>query len=366
MPPLERFWRTLEALPGLTGVPARWKTLLESDWEFAKAFLRPRSDLATSYPCLANPPCGCEHRVVERAPDDIVAVCTCELSDCATVRVSREDLTVQELRSLALADAICKALGLRRGFLPLDGFSSTYQVGEYVPSEGFRYHVYLILQCESGDFFRAVEGLLARTDKPFAVLYPVTEHDPLLLELLLKERRSVGIRLADHLTMDSAGQLVALPTAEESFRGLRSHAVETHAAMSESYYFQTPAGAHWGNLDIAVLDGDTIRATVLRESRVLTDAQMGMAQKRNQKPTVEWAFLIDLANGHGTFVPPKHAGRIDYQKRHERLAEQLKKFFRIPSSPIRSLGPGRGWKARFTIHHAVHGDKTDVDMSIRD
>src|SRR3989344_8601327 len=70
-----RLWRTFESIPGLTGTLADWNIHLGSDYEAAKHFLRPKSELATSVPCPAKRPCDCAHSVVVHAPDDIVAVC---------------------------------------------------------------------------------------------------------------------------------------------------------------------------------------------------------------------------------------------------------------------------------------------------
>src|SRR5947207_3433450 len=56
-------WRSLEAIPGFSALPAVWRRHLGDDFEtFRAAFLQKKATTVRSFPCPRN--CGCAHCVI--------------------------------------------------------------------------------------------------------------------------------------------------------------------------------------------------------------------------------------------------------------------------------------------------------------
>jgi len=97
-----------------------------------------------------------------------------------------------------------------------------------------------------------------------------------------------------------------------------------------------PKGAKWCDVTIRFLNGDTVRVRVRGKERLHTCAEMGMADARNKTPSDRWTLLTEFAEGNGMIecrsVSSKQ--RPAWNKRRQRLAHDLKRFFGISGSPI--------------------------------
>ena len=113
-------------------------------------------------------------------------------------------------------------------------------------------------------------------------------------------------------------------------------------------FFATPAGATWEQVEIRFKDGHTVSVKALAEQGVFNYTQMGMANRKNAEPTVQWKLLktFAAARGHLTWESPD-ADRKN-QKRREVLSKDLRAFFQIEGDPITS--DGGGWRVRFKLH----------------
>ena len=111
--------------------------------------------------------------------------------------------------------------------------------------------------------------------------------------------------------------------------------------------FSIPSGTTWSQVAIRMLDGHTASVAVGRLHRVLTFAQMGMVNRKNGAPSVQWELLRLFAVGHGVLTWRSSGADRKNQKRRELLAKHLQRFFRIPTDPF--LSSGNGWRTRFSI-----------------
>lgn len=171
-----RIWRAFEAAPGLARAAVEWQRLLGPEFEKLWPHLRARQQPATSVPCPAKRSCGCYHRVVSHAHDDLVAVCRCEDRRCPTISVARAEVVVYEVHAGGLGAAIAVALGAKAEDRTVEGIPATWQVGTYSPRVGTGIPLYMTIQIGPNELRAAAEGLLARSDKPFVLLSP-TEVD---------------------------------------------------------------------------------------------------------------------------------------------------------------------------------------------
>jgi hypothetical protein len=93
-------------------------------------------------------------------------------------------------------------------------------------------------------------------------------------------------------------------------------------------FFETPAEATWGQVEIRFKDSHTVSVRVGDAHGVFHYAQMGMASRKNSKPTRQWDLLEAFAGGRGTLTWESSDASRKNQKRRELLAKDLRAFFR--------------------------------------
>ncbi|NLY01556.1 MAG: hypothetical protein GXY83_36155 [Rhodopirellula sp.] len=343
--PRKRLWHALESVPGLTTVAAEWKALAVPDHDTLRSFLRPNGSLAASYPCRQ---CGCAHEVVVHGEDDIVAACRCE-SQCPNIALTRSDIILYEVNRSALGKAVASALGITVDEAPVDGLHQTARIGFYSPFAGYRFPVLLTLQYEPDDMRMTVERLAATVDAAFILLAPTAQLLSPATEDLLRRKSAMFISLADALDADEVGKFEALPRCEELLAEFRSRHVPQADATSTAVFFPTPADAEWKDVTIRFVDGHTVAVKVKDKTGVYHYSQMGMADRRNTKPTKQWDLLRDFVEAGGLFTWSHRNASKKMQKHRELLAVRLKDFFRIDGDPFEYVEDEKGWRARFKI-----------------
>lgn len=113
--------------------------------------------------------------------------------------------------------------------------------------------------------------------------------------------------------------------------------------------FPTPPGTTWGDITIRMLDGETV-VIVIREVRTIRSfANMGMMNKKNGKPTVQWGLLRSFADERGSLTWKNRAADRRNQKRCENLAKNLRAYFGLDQDPFVYDRVSKGWKSRFQL-----------------
>lgn len=332
-------WHAFEAIPGTAAVDIEWKALLGSDYETAKAFLRPNGKMAASHPCMVQRGCGCEHEVVVHDSEDIVAVCRCERG-CETFSLQRSDIVVYELNRRALDASLAKVFGLFEETDSAIDLPGTTRIGVYSPYAGYRFPVYLTIQMEPDDFNRILDGLLSRNDNPFILLAPTRNHCTSMAEKRLAAKGSIFVPLSENVSR----QFQLLRSMDDIFANLpRPKENDTRL------FFPTPPDAIWENVSIRFKDGHTVSIKVKSVGGVFNYTQMGMANKKNGDPTLQWKLLETFAEERGTLDWSSDKADRKNQKRRELLAANLREFFRIEGDPFKMTKDGKGWQARFLI-----------------
>jgi len=332
-------WHAFEAIPGTAVVDIEWKALLGSDYETAKAFLRPNGKMAASHPCMVQRGCGCEHEVVVHDSEDIVAVCRCERG-CETFSLQRSDIVVYELDRRSLDAALAKVFGLFEETDSATDLPGTTRIGVYSLYAGYRFPVYLTIQMEPDDFNRILDGLLSRNDNPFILLAPTRNHCTSMAEKRLAAKGSIYIPLSENVSR----QFQLLRSMDDIFANL-PRPKENDARL----FFPTPPDAIWENVSIRFKDGHTVSIKVKSVGGVFNYTQMGMANKKNGNPTLQWKLLEVFANERGILDWSSDEANPRNQKRRELLAANLREFFRIKGDPFKMTKDGKGWQARFLI-----------------
>ena len=343
-----RFWQALEAIPGLAAVDAEWRLWFGDDYASVKPFLRPNGKRASSHPCTEHPGCGWAHQVIERGPDDIVAVCRCWRS-CSTFRLTRSDIALYELDRPAFDRAISDAFNLEGEPEALPDFHQTTRIGVYSPYAGFRFPIYLTIQFEPEDFLHIVEGLLSGNDAPFILMAPTRYLCTVDAERVLANRKSAFIPLEEDLDLTGRHKFRLRRPLKEVLSSFRTAHLPAPGDDDSMIFFPTPPDATWEDVSIRFTDSHTVSIRVKSETRKCHYAQMGMANKKSSNPTVQWGLLCDFAEERGNLDWSSNRAHRLKQKRREILGRNLQRFFRIEGDPFRLTEDGKGWQARFLI-----------------
>jgi hypothetical protein len=345
----QRWWRSLESVPGLAEVTFTWKSLLGPEHELMTKFFRPNGMLAQSVPCQAKRDCGCAHFVVEHAPDHIVAVCQCEPQRCDTFPITRSDMVIYEVNQSALGAALASALGIEYEGEEFKDMYMTFQLGTYSPLAGFEFPVFLTMQNDPNDLQQVAATLIAGSDGPLILLVPTRELcNPAIMDIV--QRKGCCLLALDYfMGLGKDGDFVTDPPVETLLAKFKDLHVPTPEDQTAMTFFPTPPGSTWENVRIRFVDGHRVSVKVKSESGVFNYTQMGMASSKNGEPTVQWELLATFADEHGalTWRSPKAAPNL--KRRKSTLASNLCDFFRINGDPFIYEETTKGWRARFAI-----------------
>lgn len=340
---LERFWLATEQLPGSAAVLSEWQALVGPGFDSVQWLLRPTDRLADSFPRLGDDGSPFPYQVVTHGLDDHVGICP---EGGPSISLGRRDLIIYELDLPLLRRCLADSFGLESAAaLPVDHRNADY-VGAYVPTAGFRFPVFLNIAMEPWELSRAADALAAGQDGPFVLLIPTTQLLTPGVVDLIKRSQSGLLALSDGLTLDGERRFKASSTADTlfaSFRGI--HVPDARAAPQQ--FFPTPAGAPWEKVFIRFVDGHTVSIRVGEASGTFNYTQLGMANRKNGNPTVQWELLYIFAKERGRLTWGSRKADRRNQKRREHLARDLRSFFRIEGDPFRTSG--NGWEARFSV-----------------
>lgn len=119
--PLDPLWRLLDEQADPAHPVEGWRRELGEAFDLAEPWLRAARGRATTWPCGLTGGVGCLRRVVEHAPDHVVAVCGDEPPRCARVEIARTDLALRRLDLEAVAEVVRDTSGLPNGELRRQG-----------------------------------------------------------------------------------------------------------------------------------------------------------------------------------------------------------------------------------------------------
>jgi hypothetical protein len=95
------------------------------------------------------------------------------------------------------------------------------------------------------------------------------------------------------------------------------------------------------------VDGETLAVRLAGETARLNFTQLGMANAKNGRPTLQWELLRQFAAGQGVFDWSSRSAHRLQRKRKQLLSQRLRAFFRIEGDPFELSG--NGWRTRFAI-----------------
>jgi len=347
---LRRMWQVLERVPGLSELACVWKELAQHEYDQLNTFLRPTQKLSDTYPCPSMGGNECPRKVITHGENDIVAVCGNSPPECDPVRLQRSDLVIYEFDINKCLSAIATEMGLRPEISKVDGGNSTWCIGKHYPLAGYSFKVFVVIPEDRLDVEKSLSIIAAQESKPF-ILY-VSTKDVFCDSLKIVEKFKVGVLyLEDIFAWDTLKGLSAMGTPDDILRTFNSNVLPSpDDCASTMVHFNTPPDAKWEDLQITFLDGHTVSVRVKDVAGTFNYTQMGMSDRRTTKPTKQWELLRCFANEPGKIMDwnSQKADRKN-QKRREKLAGDLRRFFRIDGDPIKLTEDKSGWEPRFVL-----------------
>ena len=199
--------------------------------------------------------------MVTHAPNDIVAVCPEQ--EKKPYPLKRQDILIYSVKRTSLHKDICSALGITHRESNVDGCRHTWRMGDFVPTAGLAFHVFLTQQEDQDELLEIVKNLCLLNLGPFVLPTPTRRRLSPLTEQMLAQRKVVFLSLENEVPFDEQSDLQVCRTPDESLAPLCEEVPEP--GSGGMVHFPTPDRTSWA--------GD--------ESGKFNFSQMSMANKKN-------------------------------------------------------------------------------------
>ena len=198
-------WKNLERFASPATVLAEWRMVLGDEFADAEPFLRVTQEQAEGYPCTRSPACECRHEVVFHSPQNIVAACRCEPSECQSIRLEPRDLLIYAMDMSRLCAAVARALkfdGASVNSGISHGAPNTWRVG----TNSRTLSPVCLAVCQTEERLLAnIEALINAQKEPFILLAPSQRHKSATVMSVLQRQGCVFLPLSQCLTFSGAG-----------------------------------------------------------------------------------------------------------------------------------------------------------------
>ncbi|NIA07160.1 MAG: hypothetical protein GWP14_05930 [Actinobacteria bacterium] len=165
------FWRFLETRSSRTAVMGEWQTIAGDLLSVIRPLLQPIDRTATAYP---NPrPVGRSMKVVRHGDGTIVAID--EHDHQNRLDLNPKDVVLYQLDLRKLRTTLCGSLScVNIAKTPVDQATHCLQIGNWEPKKAASFPVYLLLCHHRGLLKKDILSLIARSQRPGAILLTPT------------------------------------------------------------------------------------------------------------------------------------------------------------------------------------------------
>jgi len=341
-------WQYLEDLPGQAAPLVEWQQHLDG-WPgfsvFQKRHLQLTKSQATAVECRTDCGLGCPRNVVTHAPNDIVAVCPEQ--EEKPYPLMRQDTLIYSVKRTSLHKDICSALGITQRESKVDGCRRTWRLGDFVPTAGLVFPVFLTQQEDQDELLEIVKNLCLLHADPFVLLTPTRRRLSPPVEQMLAQRKAVFLALENEMPFDEQGDLQVRRAPDELFASLHEEVPEP--GSGGMVHFPTPDGTSWTDIKIQFRDGHTVTIWAGDESGKFNFSQMGMANKKNGDRTEQWKLLEAFAASRGEIDWNSRYATDKLKKQKQVLSKRLREFFRLKEDPIEWVKGEKCYRCRFRI-----------------
>ena len=342
---------TLEDLPDLLATRKEWAMRCGEGFGLMEPLLRPAGGIAQSMPCDRSHMGLHYHDVVEFLDGETLAVYPDEYYDCPSFPVERWERAVLTPDVDRLAELVCNVLGVERvvterpGGISLDSYP-VLEIGRYHPLESFQFPVVLSLHPDVVSTEEALLLCFAVYDGPFIFLTTTPKRAFSRTGPVISKRRVLVSSLQQCLEVGGDNSLVQSPHWRRSLSYFHRQVVPRFEPVM--VFFETPTGTTWEGISIRFIDGHTVLVEAAGVVRRLSYTEMGMANRRESKPSKQWEFLEQIAGNHGVIDFDMGDSRKNKSWKYE-LSSDLRQFFHIANDPFVYDPQTCCWQARFQI-----------------
>lgn len=316
---------------------------------------------AVCWPCEEHADCVREvHDNHPAAAKPFVARCSRVPAECHAVELSADDRAEVAISLPDFVRALRALLGVDDGHASTSGALPRRAIEPIrlgAQSSGGSRDVFLATTLDSAALasFLALRG---SADRPTLVLVPTASR----LAPNTIARHGAGdhveiVVLEDALTLRdgalallSARPRMRLVSATQDARP--AHAEEADGRRQRDRDLTKASGVAlrprvWGELEIAAIDLETVRAKVGARHIRCNPGDLGLASEQNRKPTKLWTLLLAICHGNGEFQWRNFGHGPKVKRLVADLRKKLKAAFGLDEDPFHPFSGSRGWRARF-------------------
>lgn len=260
-----RLWQFLEEHPKQNAPRCEWQDEF-GGWDsfngFERKFLQLTDQRASAVNCRTECGLGCPRKVVEHAADDIAAVCPEQ--EHKPYGLNKGDVLVYTLNRSAFHKSICTGLCITRNENSLDGIPGVFRLGDYTPTTGFNFPVYLTFKNDPDELLETIRNISLLGQAPYALIIPTRKQLTPRAEDLLSRSGSICIVLSEEFSIqaNANGSLKTLRSATDVFATF--HTAVPEPDSGGMIHFDKPAGIHWSGITITFIDGHTVSIRTIK------------------------------------------------------------------------------------------------------
>jgi len=340
---LHRLWRALEALPGLAAERLEWHRLLGDEWRVVEPLLHQTSELAERVWCPSPSGVDCPRRVIHHDSGRIVAVCGDEPRNCDMISLTLEDISVLELDVRRLAQALAGPFGLKAAPSWVRE-PDILELGMHQVAASQGVPVVLLWARTPDQAGRAIEFLMHAIDGPFALATPTDRFVGAEARARIRQTGGMHVPLSDALGADDHGTLVGQHAAAEIFASVRRPRIP-----GPQRAWVLPPDARWEELVIDFVELEVVNIRFRDETRRFEPEHLGMKNRKNGRPTLQWTLLKQLALAGGELDWEDREATTSIKKQKQALSDRLKAAFGIEGSPVEWDEARSAYVARFVL-----------------
>ncbi|MDZ4851692.1 MAG: hypothetical protein SGI77_20585 [Pirellulaceae bacterium] len=342
---MSQLWQVLDENRGLTLSRAGWRERLGYDQDREWELLTATGEVSAAIPVPGR---RFERYIVTEVADGEFEGLN-NLTD-EIVPLERSDLVCFEFDVSKLAKMLAELIGFTPRIQKLGNPVHRYQIGQYGKLDGAGFSLFFVKANSADHVDICIDTLIVMHPHPF-VMFVTT--DAMLGErsrrIVSQQTNRLILTLDASLVLNEEQQWTLSQQARDAIVAFRDQVCPVVDRASEVVRFDTPESAAWRDVSLRFLDTESLTVSVKGKRSVVTYVDLGLVDKRNGRPDVQWRLLQDFALSHGLMTWDSPGASRKNQKRKEYLAQQLKKFFAIEQEPFELTSNRQGWRCVFAV-----------------
>jgi hypothetical protein len=189
-----------------------------------------------------------------------------------------------------------------------------------------------------------IEFLVHAMDAPFAVATSTDRFVGAEARATIRSAGGMHVLLCDALGADDHATLVGQHAAAEIFAPVRRPGIP-----GPQRAWVLPPDARWDDLVIDFVELEVVNIRFRDETRRFEPEHLGMKNRKNGRPTLQWILLRQLALAGGELNWKDRGATTSIKKQKQAVSDRLKAAFGIEGDPIGWDGDANAYVPRFVL-----------------